>query len=255
MKRHNKILLLLVLSLLGTAAVFISEPIPQDIHYHNFADSRTWLGLPNAWNVLSSLPFLLVGAAGLTTLRQSSPPGILTECRNAYSLFFTGVLLTGFGSAYYHLNPDNSALAWDRLPMSLSFMAFLSIMISENVSLKSGRKLMWPLIVMGMGSVLYWHITEQSGRGDLRPYVLTQFLPVVLIPLMLLLFESRFDRKRYIWIAIALYVLSKLLEHLDAPVFATLHLISGHSLKHFAAAGGAWIFYLALKKRVLLILV
>ena len=72
-------------------------PIPQSQIYHGFADQRTMFGIPNFWNVVSNLPFILVGVMGLYRVR-----GNLSA-----STFFLGVLLTGFGSSYYHWRPDD----------------------------------------------------------------------------------------------------------------------------------------------------
>jgi hypothetical protein len=59
-----------VAALLGLMAASLAilpllPPIPQDPSYHQFADQRTLLGIPNFWNVVSNLPFVLVGAIGL----------------------------------------------------------------------------------------------------------------------------------------------------------------------------------------------
>jgi hypothetical protein len=79
-------------------------------------------------------------------------------------------------------------------------------------------------------------MTEGLGRGDLRPYALVQFLPIVLIPLILLMYRSQFDRTAFIWWAVAIYAASKLFEHYDHNIFALSRIISGHSLKHIVAA-------------------
>ena len=171
-------------------------PIPQDPAYHDFIDQRTLYGVPNFWNVASNVPFVIAGLLGLLLLAGRRPvPGGLPELRTAARVFFTGVLLTGFGSAYYHLEPSNASLFWDRLPMTLSFMAFFAMIIGENLSPGLGRALLWPLLAVGVLSVVYWHITERAGHGDLRPYGLVQFLPMVLIPVILLTFRSRSQRR------------------------------------------------------------
>src|SRR5215468_12296437 len=100
----------MVASMLG---LLLLPPIAQNQHYHDFADQRTILGIPHFWNVVSNLPFIAIGAAGLWQSRRD--PAIIA--------LFLGILLTGFGSAYYHLDPNDSTLFWDRLPMAISFMA------------------------------------------------------------------------------------------------------------------------------------
>jgi len=230
---------LIALSVISIVAVFFIEPIPQDPSYHEFADTRSILGIPNFWNVASNFPFLLVGGLGFYYLRSKEQPGILPELHLAYRVFFAGILLTGFGSAYYHYAPDNATLIWDRLAMTLGFMAFISIIIGEHISLPAAKRLLFPLLVVGAGSVAYWGLTEARGSGDLRPYAIVQFLPMLLIPLILLMYRSVFNRVSFFWFVIVLYMLSKLFEYLDFNVYGFGEFISGHSLKHVVAAVAA----------------
>ena len=220
------------------AALALLDSIPQDPAYHDFADTRTHLAIPNFWNVVSNVPFILVGAAGLRFLRKQDREGILAELRPAYIILFCGVLLTGAGSGWYHLAPNNRTLIWDRLPMTIAFMSLFTIIIGEHISQRWARKLLFPLLVAGTLSVAYWALSERRGAGDLRPYALVQFLPMLLIPLMLLMYRSRFDRTAFIWWVIAAYAVSKVLEYYDGTIFALRGIISGHSLKHVVAALG-----------------
>jgi hypothetical protein len=156
-------------------------PIAQDQSYHSFADQRTLLDIPHFWNVISNFPFVLFGLLGLhRCIIQKNNPAF-ADNRMAYILFFTGALLTGTSSGYYHFQPDNWSLFWDRLTMSISFMTFLVIVINARISRTLGKQLLTPLILFGFFSVLYWITTEQLGVGDLRPYVITQFLPILII--------------------------------------------------------------------------
>jgi hypothetical protein len=234
--------LLLALALAMTLALAAQPPIHQPLAYHHFADARTLLGVPNFWNVLSNLPFVLVGLAGLAwTVRHLH--AIERQLRPAWLLLFAGVALVGLGSGWYHLDPDNSSLVWDRLPMTLAFMAFFAIILGEHVELRLAKLLLWPLLFVGVASVLYWRATD-----DLRPYALVQFLPVLLIPLLVLLYPRRGSGP--VWAALGCYVLAKLLEQFDPQVYAALgHAISGHSLKHVAAAAGMWALLLGLQAR------
>jgi hypothetical protein len=232
----TRTVLLIALSAILVAAVFFIDRIPQDPAYHAFADSRSLLGISNFWNVMSNIPFLMVGGAGLYYVRSKNHRGLLPDLSMAYLVFFAGIFLTGIGSAYYHYSPGNSTLVWDRLPMTLGFMGFVTIIIGEHISLPAAKWLLLPLLIVGAGSVVYWDITEAHGSGDLRPYAIVQFLPMLLIPLILLMYRSAFDSVIFFWVVIALYVLSKLFEYFDHDVYAFGELISGHSLKHFVAA-------------------
>ena len=228
--------LLVAVAAAAIAGLALLEPIPQDPTYHDFADTRTHLAIPNFWNVVSNGPFILVGAAGLLFLRKQDREGMLAELRPACIVLFCGVVLTGVGSGWYHLSPDNRTLIWDRLPMTLAFMGLFAIIIGEHISTRWARKLLLPLLVAGSLSVAYWALSESRGTGDLRPYALVQFLPMLLIPLMLLMYPSRFDRTAFIWWVIAAYGASKVLEYYDRDIFALNGIVSGHSLKHVVAA-------------------
>ncbi len=248
MKLSTRLYILGGFSLVALLVTVLVDPIAQDLSYHNFADQRQLLGIPNFWNVISNLPFLLLGLAGGFILRASVPTGGLLKLRPAYSIFFAGVAFTAFGSGYYHLNPNNETLVWDRLSMSVAFMAFFSIVISEYISLRWGRRLLLPLLIVGLVSVYYWSYTEAAGQGDLRPYGLVQFLPALLIPAILLMFPSPFGNSVYIWAMLGCYLVAKLTEFLDVPLFEATGM-SGHAIKHLAAAGGGLFFYLALLRR------
>jgi hypothetical protein len=224
---------LAAISLLGL--LLFVPPIPQPQTYHRFADEHTMLGIPNFWNVVSNLPFVMVGALGLYRVRGNW----------AASTFFLGVFLTGFGSSYYHWAPNDLGLFWDRLPMSIAFMAALAYVIEERIDERIGQMLLWPLILLGIVSLLVWIKTD-----DLRLYAWVQFFPCVVLPLMFWLLAPKYTGTVYWFAAAALYILAKLLEHFDAAVFAaTGHLMSGHALKHVAAAGACYAVYLAFTKR------
>lgn len=233
-------------------AVFSIDPIAQDTGYHDFADRRGTLNISNFYNVLSNLPFIIIGIMGMRLVGSGRATGGLPVLQSVYMTFFIGVFLTGIGSSYYHYHPDNQALLWDRLPMTIAFMALFSAILGEYISPQIALKLFIPLLTAGMASVIYWHVSELQGHGDLRAYVLVQFLPVLLIPLILLLFNSGLNGNKYIWGIIIAYAVSKLLELLDAPIYSALGVISGHSLKHLIAAFAAFIFYRALRNRQIL---
>lgn len=242
-------ILIIILSGLAIGGLAWYGPIPQDPAYHGFADQRTVLSVPNFWNVVSNLPFVLVGLLGLGRCRilRNGLPG--AENRKSYIVFFAAILLTGLASGYYHLQPNNWSLAWDRLAMALSFMALFSIIISEFVSRKLGKRLLLPLSLFGLFSVVYWIGTEQSGAGDLRLYAITQFLPMLVIAVIIFSWKSEAIKTSDMLIIGAGYGLAKLLEFLDAQTYQVL-MVSGHSLKHLAAAFSAsWLLIILGRRR------
>jgi len=225
---------------LATIFMLAVEPIPQPQSYHLFADNRTLLKIPHAGDVLSNLALIFVGAWGVWFLSrpelQLSAFSHDSERRNFWWLF-SGVLLTGFGSVWYHLGPDNDSLVWDRLPMTMAFMGMLAVMITERVNRSLGLALLKPLLVVGVGSVLWWIWTEYDGHGDLRLYLVVQFYPIITMLLMLLLLPGYYTHGAYYWGVLLLYLTAKVVEILDNQVFEFTHgVISGHSLKHLFAA-------------------
>jgi len=222
------------------ALTLLLAPIPQPAAYHRFADTRALGPLPNAWNVLSNLPFAFVGAWALSLLARQEPAIVFRSPweRWPWRVFFTGVLLTTFGSSWYHWAPDNARLLLDRLPMTLAFMALLAATMAERVSVRWARRLFIPSLAGGAASVLWWYYGERAGHGDLRFYViLVQGGSLVLVLLMLLLYPARYRATGWLYGALGAYALAKVLEQADRWSGFAKFGIGGHCLKHLAAAG------------------
>jgi Ceramidase len=234
--------------LLGIAigALVALPPMAQKAAYHAFHDGRALFGIPNAANVLSNIPFTVVGLLGLRFLAGSSDHAVSQPLRPAYLALFVGLVLTGFGSAYYHWSPDNRTLVWDRLPMVIAFMGLFAAMIGERIELQLGRRMLAPLLALGLFSVIHWARVD-----DLRLYGVVQFYPVLAIPVMLWAFAPRYTHGHYVLAAIACYVIAKVLEDSDGHIFALGEMLSGHTLKHLAAAAGGYCLYHMLKVRTL----
>jgi hypothetical protein len=237
-----------VLALAPLLALAWVAPIAQDPGYHRFADARTLAGVPNFWNVASNLPFVLFGLWGLWRVARGPLDPLARAQRPAWIVFFLGATLVAFGSAGYHWQPTNASLVWDRLPMTLAFMALFALLLGEHLDLRLGRRALVPLLLAGLASVAWWQWTEAQGHGDLRPYAAVQFLPVLLIPALLLLFPR--PGSGPLWMVFAAYGLAKALEHWDGAIFAALGgAMGGHALKHVAAALGIAVLVAWLGKR------
>jgi len=214
-------------------ALLAHGPIAQLADYHAFADQRVWRGIPNAADVLSNLGFAVVGLFGMHVLWRRREWQTLGSARSGYGLFFVALLLTAFGSAWYHLVPDNARLVWDRLPIALACAGLLAAVWRETAP---GSRWITPaLAILAVFSVAWWRYTDLHGLGDLRPYLLIQFLPLILIPLLQWQHRAPPAERRAYAIAIALYVLAKLCELADHATFMSLALLSGHTLKHLLA--------------------
>ncbi len=212
-----------IVFLIFSAIVYVFafvNPISQDISYHNFADTRVLFNVANFWNVISNLPFFLVGIYALYKMIIIKSLVLIDAIKWPYIFFFLGVTVVSFGSGYYHLLPTNETLVWDRLPMTIAFMALFSIVLSEFIAIKTGKQLLLPLLILGLSSVFYWFFSEMNGYGDLRFYALIQFLPIVIIPILLIAFPSFFSHLKGYWLLLLCYVLAKLLEHFDEQLFS-----------------------------------
>lgn len=228
-------LLAVVLVLFGGSAFM--PPMAQDDH-HVTLDQRTIVGVPNGMDVLSNVLFLAIGIAGLaaTAERGGRTPFRDRWTRWPYRALFAGVALTTFGSSWYHLAPSTPRVVWDRLPMTIAFTGLLTAVIAERVNARVARVLFVPLLAAGIGSVLYWYVTQLAGHGDLRAYALVQFGSLTVVVLVLTLYRSQDRGGTWLGFGLALYGLAKIFEMSDGPIYHALGVVSGHTLKHVTAA-------------------
>lgn len=255
LSRRAGLAVLIAATLLIVVVALLVPRTPQPQSYHVFADQRMFLGVPNFDDVVSNVPFAIFGVWGLLFL-VGLRGRRLAECfvdpreRLPWVVFFVGVVLTAFGSSYYHLNPNNSTLVWDRVPMTISFMSLVAALIAERINLRVGLWLLPLLVIVGIGSVFQWYWTELRGVGDLRFYAAVQLYAVVFV-LVMMCFPSRYTYGSALLVVAGFYVLAKLLETFDRQIFAlTGDVVSGHTLKHLAASMASyWVLRMLMKRR------
>jgi len=219
--------LLAIVAIGSVALMLASPPIVQPLQYHEFADSRAFFGIPNFWNVVSNIPFLRVGIAGLGFCLGNE-----LRSRAAWIALFAGVALVSVGSSYYHWDPRDATLVWDRLFITIAFMALFVALLGEHLSARLAHVLLVPMLLVGLGSVLYWR-----AFGDLRLYLWVQLIALLTIPLVIVLFRAGYTRRSLLLAAFGWHALAKVSEVYDREFFAlTGDLFSGHSLKHILAA-------------------
>lgn len=228
--------LIVVFTILCIAAALLLPAVPQSLEYHHFADQRELLGIPNFFDVVSNVGFLIVGIAGLAIVFTGRARFEFKSERWPYAVFFLGALLTALGSGYYHLAPDNERLFWDRLPMTIAFMGLVASQIVDRIDIRAGLALLVPMLLIGAASVIYWRITERAGVGNVLPYGILQGYSVIIVLLLAALSPSRYTRGNDLYWVFGWYVLSKILETFDAQVLDLGGVVSGHTLKHLAAA-------------------
>ncbi len=235
---------ILVLVIVASFVIMMSfDVISQDPCYHDFADKRAIFDIPNFFDVTTNVFFAIFGFIGLyfcLRKKQNDAPW-------SWIIFFFGVAIVCFGSGYYHWNPNNDTLVWDRLPMTIGFMGLFIAILSEYVNTKIERLLLVPAILLGLFSVIYWHYVD-----DLRFYLWIQLIPLLTIPVAMIVFKGKYTHQKYLIIALMFYLLAKVTETYDKEIFSfNFKLLSGHSLKHILASFGPLIIYLMLKKRKL----
>jgi len=245
------------LALLGFTAALVlltllAPPVDQPADYNDWADRRTLLGIPHFGDVVSNLAFLWVGAAGLLALGSGRCRCDLYGESRVWALVFVGLCLTAAGSAWYHWQPDNDRLLWDRLAMALTFMALLSALLLERTGPRIALTSLPLLVVFGWLSVAYWYWTVLQGDGDLRFYLLAQGGTALLIPLLLWWYPATYDRGGDYLVALGLYGLALGCEWLDVVIFELTGMVSGHTLKHLMAAlAGYWLLRMLELRRAL----
>lgn len=248
---HARGIVLGVVALVCFIALLFWPPFPQDTTYHNFADQRTLWNVPHALNVLSNLPFVVFGIWGLVGLMQSRDARHISSLeRFSFFLLFAFVTLTGVGSMYYHAQPRNDTLFWDRLPLTVVFMTFYCLVLADRIDWRLAGWLIAPLVLLGVFSVSYWHWTEMQGEGDVRIYAYVQFFPLLTLPFIFLFFPEGRYRTADLLGVIAWYAFAKLLEWLDGEIYGATSIVSGHTLKHLAASLGAFWVWVMLRHRL-----
>lgn len=228
---HRQNLSSLALCLFGLGLVLVAVLAPsvaQPAHYHAFSDQRTLLGIPHAMDVLSNLPFLLLGLFGLTRLAQVFDP----HWRNLALLMCLGLLFTFAGSSIYHLTPGDHHLLYDRLGMLVLFSGILSLATADRLGRTAAIGVLLAVVLGGAASLWTWRASD-----NLLPWILLQAGG------MLVLVSLAFCRPQSggygfrLGLCVAWYALAKLFEFTDAPLFhLSGELLSGHSIKHLLSA-------------------
>ncbi|MCH8299364.1 MAG: ceramidase domain-containing protein [Candidatus Marinimicrobia bacterium] len=238
---QKKLIILISLFAVSLVAMMLFGKIEQPQSYHNFADNRTFFGVPNFFDTVSNLLFFFVGMTGAWFVYKN----VRREARYSWLTLFAGVTLVSFGSGYYHWNPNDTTLVWDRLPLNMGFMGLFSAVLTEFIQPKLEKYILVPAVLLGALSVIYWHFVD-----DLRFYFWLQVVTLLAITAVLFMYEGRFTLRRYLLYVLGLYTFSKFAEFSDRTIYsATNNLLSGHTLKHILAALAVFSVYLMLRRR------
>ena len=207
---------------------FVFGSLSQDPSYHLFADVRALGPIPRAGDVLSNLAILVAGLAGIALRRRVQ---IDSGDRAAYALLVAGMLLTAAGSAYYHWEPSDARLIWDRLPMTFVLAAIVALVLADRVDPAFARVAWWPFALLGVASLVWW-----SWSGDLTLYLVMRVGAGLLIICLCLLRDGRHSHIGWLVAALGLDIAMTVTERLDQEIFAATNgLVSGHNIKHLLA--------------------
>ena len=208
-------LLGVVLALL-TAGIF-GPFVAQPGHLHGFVDQRSWWEIACAMDVLSNLPFALLGLMGLVCLFSHRRRIPLAQ-RGLVTLFFIGLAVTAVASSWYHSQADDAGLAIDRLGMVVAFAGLLGLAAADRISARAGVALGLAVLVLGPLSVAVWFAS-----GNVLAWAALQFGGMALV----------------LWL-IVIYAVAKIFEQADEAVYAlSSQLVAGHSIKHVVASFAA----------------
>ncbi len=197
----------------------------QNQAFYNFADQNSLIGIPHFHNVISNLMFTLFSGYGLYLYFSNSQ-----EYSISWLVFLIGVFFVAPGSAYFHWNPNDQTLVWDRLPMTVGFMGLMSAAMVDVFKIKNEKLLLSTLVLFGLYSVIHWIVFN-----DLRVYTWVQLAPIIGLLYISFFLPSNVLRPRYLVIAILFYALAKASETYDQQVLDYIG-YNGHSLKHILAS-------------------
>ncbi|CAM8919683.1 unnamed protein product [Rhodiola kirilowii] len=187
---------------LGCCCLFLlfilSPKLPHSPKHHSYADKRNFLGVPNTLNVITNFPFLIVGVLGLVLCLQGSFFVISSKGEAlGWTLFYLSIVGVAFGSAYYHIKPDDTRVMWDTLPMMTAHSALLYSLLVERVGIRMGLTCLSALL----GLAFLCTCCERT-FDDLRLCVIYQLIPSTVITVVTLFYPSKFTHSRYwLWSA------------------------------------------------------
>ncbi len=238
---------ILFVAVLTLVALF-AHRLPQPTAYHLFADTRTYLGIPNFMNVASNLAFLAVGLVGVVSLLGNGPA---RGTRGFYLLLFAALIAVCTGSMYYHWKPDHARLFWDRAPMTVAFSAFLAATVADRFDLRSGSLALSLALAVTLGSLVYWRVSVGAGNDNVWPYFVSMYGAIAIALLLIVLFPSHYPGERHALAALAIFAVAMAFDSwLDAPLYKLGAFMSGHTLKHLLAAlAMLWLWWRMLRGR------
>jgi hypothetical protein len=223
-------------------AVSTMSPVIKGPGFHTYADARYWLGIPHVGDVLSNLPFVIVGIMGLVAAQT-----VTAVPRHLVQLFFLAILGIGLGSGAYHVHPIDATLAFDWLPIVVALAWLTALVLADRVDARVGRIAAVVLPALAIGSVLWWWSGGGTTGGDMRWYAMLQLLFVATVPVVVVLYPKGALSRGDLLLGVGCFVAARALHANDRAILEATG-VSGHTLKHLAAGVAAYFVLRAVRR-------
>lgn len=241
--RRCALVLLASMSLAAMMGLMAWGPILLSAQVHEYADDHVWFGVAGAANVWVNLATFLVGAWGWHATRASHWP---LQLRMPWQLFQGCAMLSAVLAALYHARPGNGLFVLAHVAAAGGFMMLTLGLLAERVDARFGSRRSCALVLIvavSAGTAIFF-----GTALDMRPLLLLEIIPVLVIPAGALSLPGRSTEALDWVVVLTLYALAKLLESADALVLRASGWISGHTLMHLALSGAVgWMAYCAVR--------
>jgi putative effector of murein hydrolase LrgA (UPF0299 family) len=243
--RRCALVMLAALMLAAAVGLLAWGPVTLGAAEHQYADRRIWLGLPNAFNMLVNLPLLAAGLWGWRATPRSTWP---QELRRPLQVFHLCVMGSATLAAIYHAGPGNTGYLLSQVAMSAACVMLSVGMLAERVDARFGsaRGMTAAAVsIIAIAALISFGVVS-TGTVDLRPLLLVQLLPVLLVPAGAPSLPGRHTRRSDWMLLLAAYAASRLFDLGDTMIFRATGWLGGHALTHLSLAGVAgWMAYCA----------
>ncbi|EAQ96675.1 hypothetical protein KT71_06609 [Congregibacter litoralis KT71] len=209
------------------------KPLPQPADYHQLADQRTIFGVPNAIDVFTNFPYVVVSIVALFCVTRLYRESREVLAAFIFGCFFLSTASVSITSSLYHLAPNNVSLVGDRLSIVFSATFLVGVACLKVFGSRETLRVVAISGIYGVSSMLYWCLTSGSRLENILYYVAFQIFVVCFVAFCCFLRCARSMSYKWLLSAVVAYAASKPFEINDAQFLAlTNGLISGHSAKH-----------------------
>ena len=222
---------------------------PLNPALHQYADTRAWLGVPNAANVLVNVPIFWLAVWGWCATRTSQWPRAL---RLPWQWFHIGAIAAAISAAMYHAAPGDALFLTAHCCVAGAFLLLACGMLAERVDARFGSMTvcMGVVVTTALANVTMVYASRSGVVVDLRALILCESTPILLVLAGLLRLRGAHTRASGWMLSLALYAVANFVELGDSLILRASGVVSGHTLMHGALAlVVGWIAYRATAAR------